>query len=94
MIAKAAIGTTPTLALAAVAKRWCMLQNQSDTDIYVAFEGSSGVTIDSGASPGFKIAAGSSVALSDDNHRGYPLADAIYAVHGSTGTKNLVIQYA
>jgi len=93
MITKVAVATTATLCLAAVNKRWMMIQNQSDTDIYVAFDGTTAVTLDSGASPGMKLAAGASIAITDDHHRGAPLADAVYAIHGSTGTKSLVIHY-
>lgn len=93
MISKVSVTTTATLCLAATNKLWMILQNQSDTDIYLAFEGTSAVTTDVGASPGIKLAAGASIAFTDDYHRGAPLTDAIYAIHGSTGTKALVIHY-
>lgn len=93
MIVKVAVATTATLCLAATNKRWMIIQNQSDTDIYFSAEGTAGVTLDAGASPGIKLAAGASIAITDDHHRGAPLLDAIYAIHGSTGTKSLIIHY-
>jgi len=81
-----AVQTTPTLAAAADKQRdWIILQNTSDSVIYldVTGDGSSPVT----SSNGLKLAAGSLVTLT-----GGPANNAITAIHADTGDKSLVVQ--
>lgn len=91
MIAKVNVGTTATLVQAAKGRCAVALQNQSDTDIYVALEGSSDLTTDAGAKPGLKIAAGGSLTMLGGDSFGAGLGGAIYAIHGGAGNKVLVL---
>jgi acetyl esterase/lipase len=91
MISKVSVAVTATLVAAAASRRWALLQNQSDTDIYVSLDGTSGVTINSGASPGHLIRPGEAIAIAGSAHMG-ATDPAIYAIHGGAGTKTLVCQ--
>jgi hypothetical protein len=92
-IIKTAVGTTATLVQAATDRKWFILQNQSDTDIYVSFEGTTGVTTDAGANPGIEIMANGGSLATGEGEFNPNLNASIYAIHGGTGTKNLVLHH-
>jgi hypothetical protein len=94
MITKIAVATTATLVDAATERQWLMIQNQSDTPIFLSFDGTAAVTTDSGASPGIRLAPWDTIMSTDISGRFTGNNYAIYAIHGGTGTKNLVIQEA
>lgn len=64
-----------------------IIQNQSDTDIYVALDGSSNVTGSAGIRPGIKLTAGA--ILSGD----FSSFESAYAIHEGTGNKVLTVHY-
>jgi hypothetical protein len=94
MISKIAVATTATLVDAATERQWLMIQNQSDTPIFLSFDGTAAVTTDAGASPGIRLAPWDTIMSTDISGRFTGNNYAIYAIHGGTGTKNLVIQEA
>jgi len=72
-----------------------MLQNLSDTDIYIRFTGSA-VTVEDGANAGLKLHAnGGMISLPDlpsDSRFGSIQNEndnAVYAIHAGSGTKTL-----
>ena len=92
MITKIAVATTATLVDAATERQWLMIQNQSDTAIFLSFDGTATVTTDSGATPGIRLAPYDTIMSTDISGRFSGNNFAIYAIHGGTGTKNLVVQ--
>jgi len=92
MITKIAVATTATLVDAATERQWLMIQNQSDTAIFLSFDGTATVTIDTGATPGIRLAPYDTIMSTDISGRFTGNNFPIYAIHGGTGTKNLVIQ--
>lgn len=88
MITKTAVATTVTTVSAARDRYSFVLQNQSDTDIYFSYDGND-PTLDSGASPGIKIAAGGHFACDIGSNRA-AINGVIKAIHGGSGTKTLV----
>jgi hypothetical protein len=92
MITKIAVATTATLVDAATERQWLMIQNQSDTPIFLSFDGTTAVTTDAGASPGIRISPWETIMSTDISGRFTGNNFPIYAIHGGTGTKNLVIQ--
>jgi len=91
MITKIAVATTATLVDAASERQWLMLQNQSDTAIFISFDGTSTVTTDTGATPGIRLAPYDTIMSTDISGRFSGNNFSIYAIHGGTGTKNLVL---
>ena len=91
MISKIAVATTATLVDAASERQWLMLQNQSDTAIFISFDGTATVTTDSGATPGIRLAPYDTIMSTDISGRFSGNNFPIYAIHGGTGTKNLVL---
>ena len=91
MIAKVNVGTNVTLVQAAQGRGAIALQNQSDTDIFVALDGSTDVSIDSGSKPGIKIAPGATLTMHQGEAFAPALSKAIYAIHGGSGSKVLVL---
>lgn len=88
------VTTSATLVIpASDDRRVLMIQNLSDTDIYIGF--AAGVTVADGANSGIKIPAnGGNISMTDLPNRGHGLSRdindlAIYAVHGGSGTKKL-----
>lgn len=81
-----ATSSTPVLG-AELAKEYCLLENDSDTAIYVMWGGpavvNQGVLLN---------ADGGSYEMSRRN--GNMDARAVTAIHGGTGTKNLLVVYA
>lgn len=94
MITKIAVATTATLVDAATERQWLMIQNQSDTPIFLSFDGTAAVTTDAGATPGIRLAPWDTIMSTDISGRFSGNNFPIYAIHGGTGTKNLVIQEA
>jgi hypothetical protein len=92
MITKIAVATTATLVDAAFERQWLMIQNQSDTAIFLSFDGTATVTTDSGATPGIRLAPYDTIMSTDISGRFTGNNFPIYAIHGGTGTKNLVVQ--
>ena len=92
MITKIAVATTATLVDAATERQWLMIQNQSDTAIFLSFDGTATVTTDSGATPGIRLAPYDTIMSTDISGRFSGNNSPIYAIHGGTGTKNLVVQ--
>lgn len=94
MITKIAVATTATLVDAASERQWLMIQNQSDTPIFLSFDGTAALTTDAGASPGIRLSPWDTIMSTDISGRFTGNNFPIYAIHGGTGTKNLVIQEA
>jgi hypothetical protein len=93
MIAKIAVGTSPTLVRPTETRRLLIIQNLSDTDVFIALEGSAGVTTDTGANPGLRLNANGGVFVGgEESHLPGGAEQAIYAIHGGTGTKNISVQ--
>lgn len=92
MITKIAVATTATLVDAATERQWLMIQNQSDTAIFLSFDGTATVTTDTGATPGIRLAPYDTIMSTDISGRFTGNNFPIYAIHGGTGTKNLVVQ--
>lgn len=94
MPTKVNVTTSATLVSAAKQRQFIAIQNQSDTSIYLAWDDTAvGVTVDSGAAPGFRIDAGDSLILSADvRHPVLAFSGAIYAIHGGTGNKAVSVQ--
>jgi len=94
MISKIAVATTATLVSAAKERQGLMIQNQSDTPIFLAFDGTDTVTTDSGATPGIRLASYETILSTDIAGRFSGNNAAIYAIHGGAGTKNLAVHEA
>lgn len=94
MITKIAVATTATLVDAATERQWLMIQNQSDTPIFLSFDGTAAVTTDAGASPGIRLAPWDTIMSTDISGRFTGNNFPIYAIHGGTGTKNLAVHEA
>jgi hypothetical protein len=94
MISKIAVATTATLVDPATERQWLMIQNQSDTPIFLSFDGTATVTTDTGATPGIRLAPWDVIMSTDISGRFTGNNFAIYAIHGGTGTKNLAVHEA
>lgn len=94
MITKISVATTATLVDAATERQWLMIQNQSDTPIFLSFDGTAAVTTDAGASPGIRLAPWETIMSTDISGRFTGNNYAIYAIHGGAGTKNLAVHEA
>lgn len=94
MISKIAVATTATLVDPATERQWLMIQNQSDTPIFLSFDGTATVTTDAGATPGIRLAPWDVIMSTDISGRFTGNNFAIYAIHGGTGTKNLAVHEA
>lgn len=82
------IATTPTQVLPRAGRNALILQNLSDTDIYIAARGN--VTAAAGENSGLRIKADGGTLSLTDLATNRAVADAaIYAVHGGSGTKEL-----
>lgn len=82
------IATTPTEVLSRASRNAVVLQNLSDTDMFVAARGN--LTAAAGDNSGLRIKAdGGTLSLTDLAGNGSVADAAIYAVHAGTGTKEL-----
>ncbi|MBB77343.1 MAG: hypothetical protein CMJ75_22790 [Planctomycetaceae bacterium] len=78
------IATDSTLVLAANSDRnYCLIQNTSDTDIFLNFAGSAATV-----AGGFKLVASTG---SWESPGLVSLTSAIYAIHGGSGSKDLIV---
>lgn len=90
-ITKFNVTTTAQSVVTATKRRALIVQNQSDTDLYIAFDNAA-VTGPAGTYPGIKLAAnggtwsGTSVSPWDQT-----CDRAVYAIHAGTGNKVLVV---
>ena len=91
MITAFNVTTSAQLASASRERRALCLRNPSDTDIFYSLDGTAAVTVDGGASPGVKLLAGTAHTLTRPTIGENFLNGAIYAIHGGTGNKVLVI---
>lgn len=92
-IIKASVGTTATLVQGSIDREWFILQNLSDTDIFVSLEGTSAVTGAAGASPGYRLAANGGTLTGGEGEFNLNNNGPIYAIHEGTGSKTLVLQH-
>lgn len=92
-ILKINVTTAATLVQASQDRKWSILQNLSDTDIYVALDGSSDVTGAAGAKPGIKLSAQGGIAAGGEGEFNINFSGPIYAIHEGTGSKVLTLQY-
>jgi hypothetical protein len=91
MISKVSVLSTATVLSTAKPRRWILVQNVSDTDVHVAFDGSATVTAAAGNYPGHLLRPGEGIALTGEGPSG-ATDPAVYAIHGSTGSKTVVVQ--
>lgn len=95
-MAKVAVNTTPTLVSGEKSRKWFIVQNQSDVDVFISFEANSSiVTGGAGTNPGLKLKPDAMLSIDDiasADINGRSVNDvAIYAIHEGSGTKTLVI---
>lgn len=93
-ILKVNVGTSATLVQGSQDRKWAILQNLSDTDIFVSLDGSSDVTGSAGAKPGLKLSANGGTAAGGEGEYNINFSGPIYAVHEGAGNKVLTLQYA
>lgn len=91
--ASIATGATPTLVQGTTDRKWFILQNQSDTDVFVSMDGTSTITTDTGATPGIKLAANGGSIATGEGEFNPTICNPIYAVHAGGAPKALVLQY-
>lgn len=65
-----------------------VLQNDSDADMFLAFDGSSGLT----AANGLRLVAGGILSIENVSDQVNKANSAIYAIHAGSGSKTLRIQ--
>lgn len=92
MISKTNVTTSPTIISAARERDWLMIQNQSDTPVFLSFDGSSDLTTDTGAKPGIRLSPYDSIMTDDSAGRFSGNNLPIYAIHGGVGNKVVVVQ--
>lgn len=93
-ILKVNVGTSPTLVQTATEREWLIMQNLSDTDIYLSMDGSSDVSGAAGAKPGVRISANGGMISGGEGEFNIYFNNPIYAVHEGTGNKVLTLQHA
>lgn len=91
MITKNLVTTAATLISDARERQWLMIQNQSDTSVFLSFDGSSDITTDSGAKPGIRLAPNECILTDDSSGRFAGNNFPIYAIHGGVGNKAVVV---
>ena len=89
------VQSTATLVSSAKSRRWFIMQNLSDADIFVSFEiNSASVTGVAGGDPGIKLKADEVIGMGQLPGGGaerFSTNHAVYAIHETTGDKVLVI---
>lgn len=95
MITKTAVaaGATATKIAESNWRHWFVVQNLSDTDLWLALDGSTDVTTDAGAKPGIKLAAGARLGSGDLGlHEAVPgFRGPFFAVHAGGVAKNVCV---
>lgn len=93
MITKYAVTPTTAVDLGRQPRRWAA-QNLSDTDIHLSIDGESDVTVTAGAKPGILLKAAGAVGsrISSAELGGARLGKKLYAIHGGTGNKELIVE--
>jgi len=84
------VTTTAQQVAAAGNRDFVHLQNVSDTDIYVKYDGSAAALT---TTNGLKIIPGGYLILNNDGSRNV-FTQAVWAIHGGTGNKEVRIQGA
>jgi hypothetical protein len=84
------VQTTVTTIAAAGNRDFLHIQNVSDTDIYLKYDGSSTTLT---ASNGVKLAAGEWLILNNDGYRNV-FRNLVQAIHGGSGDKEVRVQGA
>jgi len=85
------IATTSTQVVPPRARGVLLLQNVSDTDIYIGF--AAGVTTTPGPESGIKLRPNATLSLTDlPGSSGTAVNTGVWAVHAGTGTKELRTQ--
>lgn len=95
-MAKVAVTNVPTVVSPARQRKWFIVQNQSDTEIYISFAAdAASLTPASGNNPGLKLKPDSMLSFDDIASADFSarrVNDAvIYAIHDGSGDKNLII---
>lgn len=91
MITKTLVGTSATLISSAKDRSMLIVYNVSDTDVFIAIEGSPDVTDSTGARPGLKVAAGASFGWGGSAEHKNATDQAIYAI-STASNKAVVVQ--
>lgn len=89
----APVGTTPTKILPSAPKgtrNYVIIENTDNVPIYLSIDGESGTL---STTNGLTLAPGSKMVISKDCIGSGASEQPIFAVHGSTGNKNLQVQY-
>lgn len=90
-ITKFNVTTTAQAVVSATRRRAIIIQNHSDTDIYIAFD-NSGVTGPAGSYPGIKIpASGGIFAATSVSPWDQTCDRVLHAIHAGSGNKVLVV---
>jgi hypothetical protein len=86
-------GSTATKIAEASWRHWFVIQNLSDTDLWIALDGSADVTTDAGAKPGLKLAAGARLGSGDLglNEARTDFRGPFFAVHAGGAAKSVVV---
>ena len=96
-ISKVSVTTTAAELLPAGSRLWWCLENPTDTDIVIAFEGveAPNVTLAAGSKPGITLkASGGKLFGGKSGEFGKQVDNAIWGLHGGSGTKSLTIHYS
>lgn len=80
--------TAAQIAAGNPSRKFLHIQNVSDTDIYVSYDGDATALT---TSNGLKVAAGDTLMLNNDGTRCL-FEHAVYAIHGGSGNKEVRIQ--
>lgn len=94
-ITKLSITTSAAKILDAGTRDWLIIQNQSDTDWYLAFDGveASSVTVAAGLKPGILVKAGTSFIGGRNGLYGKQIDNEFWAIHGGSGSKSGTAHY-
>lgn len=89
MYAKNVTTSSTIIAAASGDRRFVHIQNVSDTDMYLAYDGAAAAT----TAAGFLLAAGQTLMLNNDGMRDMFNRD-VYAIHAGVGNKEVRVQGA
>jgi hypothetical protein len=93
MITKTSVAqNVVTLISAGRIRRWFIIENQSDTPMFIGLGGDSGITNAAGAKPGIQFAAGAKLTSGDlGSVIGKEINRAFYALHNGAAAKAVVL---